>query len=187
LLHPYDNDSVIAGQGTVVDDVLALHPDTKHFVMPIGGGGLATGILRRLDELQRNDITVQVAEASGSNSTTKSLSRGELTRADKPNARYGGSAVQRIGHRAFQEFQRSSNLNIVQVPERDVDMLSMLYLDGRRDLLRETTPNFEPTTLVAVAALRQLRHLQGPITVLGTGRNDHVYPERQTRRYHVPV
>lgn len=187
LLHPYDNPVVIAGQGTAVDDILSLHPDTKHIVMPIGGGGLAAGVLGRLHELGRNDIQVHLAEATGSNSASRSLQHGEVTTADQPNTRYGGSAVQRIGAHAYRVLRRSQHAHLLQVPEHDVDELSSLYEDGRRELMRTDTPNYEPTTLVAVAALKQLRHLNEPVTVLGTGHNDSIYPHRSPARYHLPV
>jgi threonine dehydratase len=184
ILHPYDDISVIRGQGTVVDDVLAQAPDTKHIITPVGGGGLAAGILLRLQELGRNDIIVHGAEAEGNDSTSKSLASGLHEHADSPNVRFGGSAVKSIGRLAYDTFRSSRQFNVVRVPSCDVDELSDLYLDGRRELLRDDTPNFEPTSLVAVAALRQLRALQGQITVLGTGRNDSVYPTRSlnTRR-----
>jgi threonine dehydratase len=187
LLHPYDNADVIAGQGTVVDDILNQAPDAKHFVVPVGGGGLAAGVLGRLDELGRNDITVHIAEAAGSNSLSKSLRNYEVTAADAPNKRYGGSAVQKIGALGFDAFIRYANVSVISVPEHDVNELSELYIDGRRELLRETTPNFEPTSLVAVAAVKQLGHLNQEVVVLGTGHNDHIFPVDEQRSYHVPM
>jgi threonine dehydratase len=149
-------------------------------VTPVGGGGLAAGILLRLRDLGRTDIIVHGAEAEGSNSATRSLARHERTRAERPNMRYGGSAVQTIGKLAFETFQNSSQFHLVKVPDYDVDELSDLYLQGQYDLLRTNTSNFEPTSLVAVAALKQLRDLRGTVTVLGTGQNDSVYPKYST-------
>lgn len=186
MLHPYDNPYVIAGQGTAVDDVLAYHSEVKHLVAPVGGGGLASGIVRRLGELGRTDITVHVAQASGSNSLGNSLAAGEVVAADAPNHRYGGSAVRAIGSLVWYELSRHDNVRVLTVPEADVDELSELYADGRRELLRETTPNFEPTSLVAVAALKQLRHVKGEVAVLGTGQNDTIYPTHASGHYQVP-
>ena len=44
LVHPFDDAQVIAGQGTIALEMLALHPDLEHLVVPIGGGGLISGI-----------------------------------------------------------------------------------------------------------------------------------------------
>lgn len=187
LLHPYDDANVIAGQGTVVDDVLRQAPEAKHLVVPVGGGGLAAGVLGRLDELGREDITVHLAEVEGSNSLTKSLRNYEVTDADAPNKRFGGSAVRKIGALGFDAFTRYANMSVVSVTEHDIDELSELYIDGRRELLRVTTPNYEPTSLVAIAALKQLRHLKQEVVVLGTGHNDSIFPMSESRSYRVPM
>ncbi|NCU37907.1 pyridoxal-phosphate dependent enzyme [Candidatus Saccharibacteria bacterium] len=186
MLHPYNNSDVIAGQGTIVDDLLATQPDTQHIVLPVGGGGLLAGVLRRLDELQRTDITVHAAQATGSNSLGNSLTARELTAAHNPNQRYGGSAVQTIGPLALRQCLSSPNLRLLEVPNEDVDELSELYAEDRKHLLRASTPNYEPTTLVAIAALKQLQHLDSPVTVLGTGQNDTIHPPLARRTYRLP-
>ncbi len=186
MLHPYNNADVIAGQGTVVDDLLTARPDTQHIVLPVGGGGLVAGVLGRLDELRRTDITVHAAQATGSTSLGNSLAARELRTARRPNQRYGGSAVQTIGSLALRRCLRSPNLQVLTVPDDDVNELSELYADDRKRLLRTSTPNYEPTTLVAVAALKQLQHLESPVVVLGTGQNDSIYPPRARPSYRLP-
>ncbi len=185
VLHPFDSREVIAGQGTVVDDILREQPEVQTIVLPVGGGGLLAGVLGRLYELEREDIEVVAAEATGSDSLSRSLTRGELTDAEAPNSRYGGSAVRRIGEIAFEYCQEAPNLTVVNVPEGDVDFISNLYESGRRELLRMDTPNIEPTTLVAVAALSQLSTERRTV-VVATGQNDSIYPVPATRRYRVP-
>jgi threonine dehydratase len=170
ILHPF-GELVIPGQGTVVDDILRLHPETKEIVLAIGGGGLAAGVLRRLEELGRTDIQVTAAEAEGSNSARKSLTAGELRPADAPNLRYGGSAVLTMGQHALDIIARSNNFTVLPVPEQDVDEVIRLYADDRRANNLEMHPNIEPTALVAVAALRkQIQH--GDTVVIATGHND---------------
>ncbi len=186
LLHPYDNPLVMAGQGTIVDDVLRAAPDTKHLVMPLGGGGLAAGVLGRLEELGRTDVNVHLAEAPGNNSMSNSMTRGSLSAAERPNPRFGGTAVRKIGTLAYQQFRRSSNLHVLQVPESMVDELSESYLTSRHVYMREDTPNFEPTSLVAVAGAAMLAPTDGKVVVLGTGQNDTIYPARKNHLYRVP-
>ncbi|MBC7764245.1 pyridoxal-phosphate dependent enzyme [Microbacteriaceae bacterium] len=176
LLHPYDDTYVMSGQGTVLDDILRLKPNTTDIVAPVGGGGLSAGMVRRSQELGREDIIFHLAEAPGSNSTSQSLRLGRLATADMPNQRFGGSAVKQVGNLPFEVLSQSHNVNMVEVSEHDINLLSELYLDGRRDLLRQNTPNFEPTSLVAVAAMKQLIGKTGETVVLGTGRNDTVFP-----------
>lgn len=185
LLHPYGRE-VIPGQGTVVDDVLRLHPSTETIVLPVGGGGLTAGVLRRLGELGRSDIAVIGAEAAGSNSLSNSLAAGELRPADAPNQRYGGSAVRYVSSAAFEIAKQAPNLTLVTVPEADVNDLVDWYESGRKELLREATPNLEPTSLVAVAALRQCVH-RGDTVVLSTGQNEAINPVRQWLRKRIPI
>ena len=170
ILHPF-GELVIPGQGTVVDDVLARFPDVENIVTAIGGGGLAAGMLRRLEELGRTDIHVIGAEAEGSNSARKSLAAGDLQPADAPNARYGGSAVRTMGQHALDIFARSSNFQILPVPESDVNELIELYTYDREQSGRQAWPNLEPTSLVAVAAMRQQIRSR-PTVVIATGHND---------------
>jgi threonine dehydratase len=170
ILHPF-GELVIPGQGTVVDDVLARFPDVKSIVTAVGGGGLAAGMLRRLEELARTDIEVIGAEAEGSNSARKSLAAGDLRPADAPNLRYGGSAVRTIGQHALDIFARSSNFQILPVPERDVDELIEHYTHDRKQRLQMDWPNLEPTSLVAIAAMRQQIQNE-PTVVIATGHND---------------
>ena len=170
ILHPF-GELVIPGQGTIIDDVLAHFPDVENIITAVGGGGLAAGMLRRLEELRRTDVQIIGAEAEGSNSARKSLTAGDLRPADAPNLRYGGSAVRTIGRQALDIFARSHNFQILPVPERDVDELIELYTQDREQAQQEAWPNLEPTSLVAIAAMRQQRR-NGPTVVIATGHND---------------
>lgn len=175
MLHPYGPE-VQPGQGTIVDDILAARPDVQTIIAPIGGSGLVAGMLARLAELGRYDIMVVGAEAEGSNSLRRSILAGELRQADRPNKRYGGSAVHMVSESAFEVCNLAPNFGIISVPDEDVDELIDCYDTGRRELIREATPNLEPTSLVAVAALRQ--YTEHKVTVVvGTGQNDTLYPE----------
>jgi len=170
ILHPF-GELVIPGQGTIIDDILQHAPHVKKIVTAIGGGGLAAGMLRRLEEIERTDIEIIAAEAQGSNSTRKSLAAGNLQPADAPNLRYGGSAVRTMGQRAFNIFARSDNFSVLPIPEHDVNELIQLYAYDRQQNGQETWPNLEPTSLVAIAALRQQRR-DSQTVVIATGHND---------------
>ncbi len=185
VLHPYGRE-VIPGQGTVVDDILRYKPDTRTIVLPVGGGGLAAGVLRRLWELGRQDIIVIGAEAEGSNSMSRSLTANEVVAANSPNQRYGGSAVRKISQAALDICMASPNLRLTTVPDADVDELIDWYESGRQELIRHMTPHLEPTSLVAVAALKQRLH-DGDTVVVGTGQNDALRPVRQFIRHRMPI
>lgn len=185
LLHPYGRE-VIPGQGTAVDDVLRLKPDTETLVLPVGGGGLVAGVLRRLAELDRLDIRVIGAEAEGSNSMSRSIGLRAVASAELPNQRYGGTAVNRVSQDALDICLASPNLTLTTVPEYDIDELTDWYESGRQELIRHMTPHLEPTSLLAVAALKQNLH-SGETVVLGTGQNDVLRPIRRWVRHRAPI
>jgi threonine dehydratase len=186
LLHPFDDPNVIRGQGTILDDILASENggEVSRIVVPVGGAGLLAGILTRRDELQRYDIAVDAIEAEGSHSLSLSLDNNEISTADKPNPRYGGSAVKRIGRYAFEICRDAKNLHLHVAPDTEVDQLVDSYEADRYDLYRNDTPNFEPTTLVAISGLRQVTHAHPNehIVVVGTGYNDSLRPQVPTRQ-----
>lgn len=191
LLPPFDDPNIIAGQGTVVDDILASYPDTTDLVAPVGGAGLVSGILQRLDELGREEVRVHAVEAEGSNSLSLSLQNNQLTTVEAPNPRYGGSAVKRIGEHTFRLCQLyQDRLNVFTIPDTQVEAVIDEYDQDRRDLLRESTPNYEPTTLVAIAGLEEVlrQGAGGTVVAVGTGHNDSLYPApRHARRLLFPT
>lgn len=189
LLHPYDNPNVVAGQGTLVDDILDEHDDTQHIVVPVGGGGLLAGVLSRLQERDREDIHVHAVEAPGSNSLSLSLHHRERMAAEQPNARFGGSAVRFSGEHARREASSYPNFHLHTVDEDAVDDVIDDYQQDRKELLRRATPNLEPTSLVAVAGLTQVVRAfpDDKIVVVGTGKNDSLRPTNLTSSYRVPM
>lgn len=173
-LHPFNDPHVIAGNGTIANDILEKQPDVKHVVVPVGGAGLLSGLLQEFGKLDRDDITIHGVEAQGSNSLSRSLDHGTLASAELPNRRYGGSCVKHVGDRALAIcMDARDRLNLFTVDDDTVDELIASYQQSRRDLWREHLPAYEPTTLVAVAGIRQVarRHPGEVIVVVGTGHN----------------
>jgi threonine dehydratase len=173
LLHPFDNPNVIAGQGTLVDDILA-HSQPDHIVVPVGGAGLLAGIVQKLEELGNHHTQLHAIEPEGSNSLSLSLQNGTPTASNNPNMRYGGSAVRQIGDHTFTICLRHRNrIHTHHVREGEVDAVISSYQIDRRDLWRDNTPNLEPTTLVAIAGTAHVaqRYPSETIVVIGTGQN----------------
>jgi threonine dehydratase len=138
---------------------------------------------QRLDEQGRQDVALHGIEPAGSNSASLSLLADEITQADQPNRRYGGSAVRKIGNQTFAICRHQENIALWQVSEDEVDEVTELYERDRADLWRQDTPNYEPTTLVAVAGLKKvaLAYPDEHIIVLGTGHNDTLWPLQKGR------
>lgn len=180
VVHPFDDELVAAGQGTLTDDIareaFRQGVDLRHIVVPVGGGGLLRGIAQRALELGL-PLTVHGVEAEGSNSLSRSTEAGAVVSATQPNARYGGSAVKRTGPGSLEAAQTLPNIRLWQATDNEVRTLTDDYEQEitYRELHKYPTfTPYEPTTLVAIAGLSQIvqAHPNEAIAVVGTGRND---------------
>src|SRR5947209_9969810 len=77
MMHPFDDEAVITGQGTVGLELLEDMPDLDTVVVPLGGGGLLSGIAIAVKAL-RPDVRVVGVEAAGCAPYVDSLERGEI-------------------------------------------------------------------------------------------------------------
>jgi len=77
FIHPYDDPRVIAGQGTAALELLEQAPELKVVLLPVGGGGLASGTTIAVSSL-RPEIEVWGAEPAGADDAFRSLRDGEL-------------------------------------------------------------------------------------------------------------
>ena len=172
LLHPYDDEYVKRGQGTVVNDLLRLKNDVDHLVVPIGGAGLLGGVLDELQELGRPDVHVTAVEAPGSNSFSRSRYARRVVSAEAPNQAYGGSAVKSVGLGALYSAMKYRSLSVVTAEQADIDYVVETYEQSRQNLMRTDIPAFEPTSIVPFAGLYQvdLRQYRNTV-VIGTGHN----------------
>jgi len=173
-LHPFDDPDVIAGQGTLADDLdRSTSEPVNHIVVPVGGGGLLAGLAQRLAEQDNTRTQLHAVEPVGSNSLSRSLTAGEPVEVEQPNSRYGGSAVQKIGIETFRIiWENRDRISMHMVSEEAVDATIADYLSDQRDW-RWRLATLEPTTIVAVAGLEHVI-LQRPgesVAVIGTGHN----------------
>lgn len=184
FVHPFDNLDVIAGQGTLADDILRHFPDVNNVVAPIGGGGLLTGTRQRFSALG-HDVTMYGAQAQGSDSLSLSLGHEAPVAASQPNPRFGGLQVRETGRLVlYASNQTLAPENIVTISNDEVDRVETSYLDDNE--YRMLDPNlarpYEPSSLVAVASLMALLpRLQGNTVVIGTGHNAPLGPQTTTR------
>lgn len=179
LLLPYDDPNVIRGQGTVVDDIVGRLDHVEHIVTPVGGAGLIAGIVNRLNELGRQTM-VHGVEAEDSNSLSLSMAAGEVVAAHNPNKKYGGSAVKKVGEYALDLcLANQEMIELTTVTDQHVAQFIDRYAQHRSSNELEDVRPYEPTTLVAMAALAKiaLRYPSQTIVALGTGHNDSLYPE----------
>ncbi|ESU26500.1 ilvA protein [Flavobacterium limnosediminis JC2902] len=119
FIHPFDDEKVIAGQGTVALELLedAKSPIDFLFV-PIGGGGLAAGMVTVFDQLSMHTKIIGV-EPAGAASMKTSIKNGVNTTLEEIDKFIDGAAVKRVGNLTF-EICKNSLHDIIPVPEGKV-------------------------------------------------------------------
>ena len=96
FVHPFDDEDVIAGQGTVALEILEDMPKVDAIVVPIGGGGLISGIAYTIKNL-KSKIKVYGVQAEGAPSMYRSVKEGVPITLDEVNTIADGIAVKHPG------------------------------------------------------------------------------------------
>ena len=97
FIHPFNDEDIIAGQGTIGLEILEEMPDIEAIVVPMGGGGLAAGIACAIKEL-KPDCKVYGVQAKGADSMVSSLHSGEITSTASVRTFADGIAVKSPGN-----------------------------------------------------------------------------------------
>ncbi len=118
LVHPFDDPLVIAGQGTIGLEILEEMPDVEAVIVPVGGGGLISGVAFALKTL-RPDIKVYGVQAAGAPSMVESVHRNERIRLDKVSTIADGIAVKEPGVNTYEMCQKYVD-DIVTVTEDEI-------------------------------------------------------------------
>lgn len=85
FIHPYDDPRIIAGQSTVVQEMLESQPDLDVIIAPVGGGGLMSGSALAAHYWGKSGLKVYGAEPTGADDAARSLRAGRLIPSEKPN------------------------------------------------------------------------------------------------------
>jgi threonine dehydratase len=130
MVHAYDDERVIAGQGTIGLELLEQVPAVTHVVVPIGGGGLICGIaLAMKDALPA--LRVIGVEAAAAASALASRNAGRVVRIETSETIADGIAVKQIGERTFPLMQRLVD-DIVAVTEEELAAAVHLLLERQK-------------------------------------------------------
>jgi threonine dehydratase len=144
LIHPFDDELVIAGQGTVGLEILEDVPDADAIVVPLGGGGLLSGIALAVKS-QRPDVRVIGVEAAGCAPYVASLEHGEIHPAAQTETIADGIAVKHPGEITF-GLVREHVDDVVTVTDAEIGMTIV-------QLLERTKAVVEGAGAVGLAAL----------------------------------
>lgn len=147
FIHPFDDPAVATGQGTIAMEIVQELPLVDYILVPIGGGGLATGV-STLAKLLNPHIRVIGVEPAGAACMKASLEKGEVVTLPHVNTIADGTAVQTPGEHIFPYLQENLD-SIITIED---DELIMAFLD----MVENHKMIVENSGLLTVAALRHL-------------------------------
>ena len=134
FIHPFDDENVIAGQGTIGLELLEQLPDMDAVVVPIGGGGLISGVAFAIKSLNPN-IKVYGVQAAGAPSMYNSVKDGKIKRLDNVATLADGIAVKEPGENTFELVNKYVD-EIVTVTEDEISG-AILSLIEQQKLIAE--------------------------------------------------
>ncbi len=100
FIHPFDDEYVIAGQGTIGLEILDQIPDADAVIVPVGGGGLISGVAYTIKHLNPK-IKVYGVQAAGAPSMVKSMESGKILTLDSVSTMADGIKVKEPGEHTF--------------------------------------------------------------------------------------
>ncbi len=162
LVHPFDDLDVATGQGTIAMEIFKELPTVDIILVPIGGGGLATGV-STLAKLLNPKIRVIGVEPAGANCMQESFKAGHVVTLPTVNTIADGTAVKTPGEHIFPYLQKNLD-DIITVPDEDL-VVSFL------DMVENHKMVVENSGLLSVAALKQLNCKDKKIACVLSGGN----------------
>ena len=162
FIHPFDDPAVATGQGTNAMDIVQELPLVDYILVPIGGGGLATGV-STLAKLLNPHIKVIGVEPAGAACMKASLEKGEVVTLPHVNTIADGTAVQTPGSKIFPYIQK--NLDGIITIEDDELIVAFL------DMVENHKMVVENSGLLTVAALRHLDFKNKKVVSILSGGN----------------
>ena len=162
FIHPFDDPAVATGQGTIAMEIFKELPLVDYILVPVGGGGLATGV-STLAKLLNPKIKVIGVEPAGANCLQTSLKEGKVVSLDHVNTIADGTAVKRPGEKIFPYLQAGLD-DVITVED---DELVVAFLD----MVENHKMVVENSGLLTVAALKHLDVSEKKIVSVLSGGN----------------
>ncbi|WP_134668339.1 threonine ammonia-lyase [Halorussus marinus] len=143
-VHAFDDEMVMAGQGTIGLEIVEDAPDLDTVVVPIGGGGLIAGIATAV-KAQRPDARVIGVQAAGASSAAQSLRKGEVHTLESVDTIADGIATRSVGEKTFEVIRERVD-EVVTVSDSEIAVALTYLLERAKTLV-------EGAGAVALAAL----------------------------------
>lgn len=162
FVHPFDDLAVATGQGTIAMEIIKELPTVDYILVPVGGGGLATGV-STLAKILNPNIKVIGVEPEGANCLQESIKAGKVLTLPSVNTIADGTAVKTPGTKIFDYLKQNLD-DIITVPDEDL-VVSFL------DMVENHKMVVENSGLLTVAALKYLKVTGKKIVSILSGGN----------------
>lgn len=162
FIHPFDDLAVATGQGTIAMEIVKELPLVDYILVPVGGGGLATGV-STLAKMLNPNIRVIGVEPAGANCLQASLEAGEVVTLPTINTIADGTAVKRPGEKIFPYLQKNLD-DIITIQD---DELIVAFLD----MVENHKMIVENSGLLTVAVLKHMNVKNKKIVAILSGGN----------------
>lgn len=130
FVHPFNDEKVIAGQGTIGLEIIQQLPDVEAVYVPIGGGGLISGVSYAIKAL-KPDCKVIGVQAIGAPSMYESRKKGEVIELEKVATIADGIAVKKPGDLTFEMCQKYVD-EIVTVSEEEIATAILTLMEKQK-------------------------------------------------------
>ena len=164
FVHPFDDLDVATGQGSIAMEIIKELPTVDYILVPIGGGGLATGV-STLAKLLNPNIKVIGVEQAGANCLQESIKEGKVVTLPTVSTIADGTAVKTPGTKLFPYLQKNLD-DIITVPDEDLIVAFLDMVENHKMVV-------ENSGLLTVAAVKQL-NVKGKkiVSILSGGNMD---------------
>lgn len=162
FVHPFDDIDVLEGQGTIALEILEEMPDAEVIIVPIGGGGLISGIAAAA-KMIKPDIKIIGVEPSGAASATEALKKNKVVTLPEANTIADGTAVKRIGDLTFNCIKQYVN-EVVTVDDYELTEAFLLLAEKHKIIA-------ENSGILPLAALKKLTERGKKVVPVVSGGN----------------
>lgn len=162
FVHPFDDLEVATGQGTIAMEIIKELPLVDYILVPIGGGGLATGV-STLAKLLNPKIQVIGVEPAGANCMQASVKAGKVTTLDSVNTIADGTAVKTPGTKIFPYISKNLD-DIITVEDEELVVAFLDMVENHKMIV-------ENSGLLTVAALKHLNIKNKKVVSILSGGN----------------
>ena len=162
FVHPFDDEDVIYGQGTIALEILEELPETDIILVPIGGGGLISGIACAA-KILKPEIKIVGVEPDGAASAYEAIKEDKVVELKEANTIADGTAVKKIGNITFEYIKKYVD-EIITVSDYEL-MEAFLLLVEKHKIIAENSG------ILSLAALKKLKEKNKKVVSVVSGGN----------------